>query len=98
MSLFMTNLEDAAVCFSIANVPHAKYQSIGTIIHYIVPIISKSDKMVGVKVRSRLTFYTFLAGVGGSNFGVGFEEPAAVVVAMTSTSLISKGTENVAEY
>ncbi|KAG5589601.1 hypothetical protein H5410_040115 [Solanum commersonii] len=76
MSLFMTNLEDTAVCFSIANVPHAKYQSIGTIIDYIVPIISKS----------------------GSNFGIGFEEPAAIVVAMTSTSLISKGTENVAEY
>jgi len=41
--------------------------------------------------RCRLTFYTFFVGVGGSNFGVAFEEPAAVVVAITFTSLISKG-------
>ncbi|KAG5594041.1 hypothetical protein H5410_035273 [Solanum commersonii] len=49
------------------------------------------EDLVSVKVRSRLTFYIFLVGVGGSNFGVGFEEPAAVAVGMISTSLISKG-------
>ncbi|KAG5601134.1 hypothetical protein H5410_032504 [Solanum commersonii] len=38
-------LEDTAVCLSIANLVHAMNQSIGRVIHYIVPIISKSDKM-----------------------------------------------------
>uniref|UniRef100_M1BZ52 Uncharacterized protein n=1 Tax=Solanum tuberosum TaxID=4113 RepID=M1BZ52_SOLTU len=39
-------LEDPAVCLSTGNVAAAKDQSIGTMIHYIVPSISKSDKRV----------------------------------------------------
>uniref|UniRef100_M1ANT4 Uncharacterized protein n=1 Tax=Solanum tuberosum TaxID=4113 RepID=M1ANT4_SOLTU len=39
-------LEDTAVCLSIGNLPDAKNQSTGRVSHYIVPSISKSDKMV----------------------------------------------------
>lgn len=79
-------LEDTAVCLSIVNLPHEINHSIGRVVHYIVPIISKSHKMVRGS-----SFYTFLIGVGGSNLGGAFEEAAAVVVAITSTSVISKG-------
>eukprot|EP00474_Spongospora_subterranea_P006580 CRZ07038.1 hypothetical protein [Spongospora subterranea] len=79
-------LEETAVCLCIVNLPHEINHSIGRVVHYIVPIISKSHKMVRGS-----SFYTFLVGVGGSNFAGAFEGPAVAVVAMTSTSLISKG-------
>ncbi|KAG5595730.1 hypothetical protein H5410_036962 [Solanum commersonii] len=43
--LAVSYLEDTAVCLSVANLADAMKQSIGRVIHYIVPMLSKSDKM-----------------------------------------------------
>jgi len=39
-------LEDTAVCLATVNLPHEINQSIGRVLDYIVPIISKSEKTV----------------------------------------------------
>ncbi|KAG5597398.1 hypothetical protein H5410_038630 [Solanum commersonii] len=51
--LAVSYLEDTAVCLSVANLGDAMKQSIGRVIHYIVPMLSKSDKMIRASLESK---------------------------------------------
>ncbi|KAG5593838.1 hypothetical protein H5410_035070 [Solanum commersonii] len=50
--LAVSYLEDSGVCLSVANIADAMNQSIGRVIHYIIPMLSKSDKMTKGKNES----------------------------------------------
>ncbi|KAG5600199.1 hypothetical protein H5410_031569 [Solanum commersonii] len=45
LHLAVSYLEDSGVCLSVTNIADAMNQSIGRVIHYIIPMLSKSDKM-----------------------------------------------------